>query len=86
MGYHERLIEIYQRGDEMAVEMQVGDICLTPFPPAGKVKIESVVQVNDWPSCGRKIANVVYIGDHPHGYEDGSRGQYYLDELKKCEA
>ena len=60
-----------------------GDTCWTPFEPQGTVRIESIVSVNEWPSCGRKIANVVFVGDHPHGYKDGSKGQYYLDELRR---
>lgn len=60
---------------DMAVAVR--QIAITPFSPRGLVRI-----VADGGTLeGRAVAEVEYVGDHPHGYADGQAGAYFVDEL-----
>lgn len=59
--------------------MKPGDICRTNLSQlGGLVKILKMV---DSTQSNRQLAWIEHIEDHPYGYEKGTRGYYFLDEL-----
>ena len=61
----------------MAVE--VGKIYRTPFEPSGLVRVLEIESF--YPGTSRRTAFIEHVGNHPHGYKDGSVGRYFADEL-----
>ena len=62
-------------------EIAVGDVCLTNLSkPGGLVK---VLRLDPCVISGkpRTFAWIEHVEDHPYGYEKGSTGGYYTDEL-----
>jgi hypothetical protein len=57
--------------------LKVGDVCLTPFEPRGLVRVTEVPGTSCW-----AVVQVVFVGNHPHGYKDGETGAYFYGELE----
>lgn len=64
----------------MDFKHMIGNVYLTPYEPAGKVRVLYV----DWSGFpfSDYMAHVEYIEDHPHGYKKGQRGNYFARQLK----
>ena len=61
-----------------ASSIAIGQVYRTPFEPSGLVKVIAI----EPPQSGfDECAFVEFVGDHPHGYKDGSNGRYFTKEL-----
>jgi hypothetical protein len=55
----------------------IGRVCITPYPEsAGLMYVRDIIMDED------PIADGVFIGKHPAGYEDGSIARYFARELR----
>lgn len=59
-------------------QIRIGGTYLTPFDPAGRVKVREIFTVQ-----GTQMARVEFLEDHPHGYPKGSIGNYFAGELRQ---
>lgn len=57
----------------------IGKTMMTPFEPAGKVKVISV-ELGTY--FGEDLAGIIHIEDHPMGYKKDSYGCYLAKELR----
>jgi hypothetical protein len=62
------------------MDVSVGQRYRTPFEPAGVVEVLALEPVSA--GTTRRMAVVRFIGDHPHGYPDGTEGRYFADNLR----
>lgn len=58
-------------------ELPIGALAITPFALRGLVRITALAGVLD----GKQAVEVEYVGDHPHGYPEGSIGCYFVHDL-----
>ena len=55
----------------------VGRLCITPYDEsAGLMLVQSVYFHDEW------MARGLFVGDHPHGYADGSPACYHASGLR----
>ncbi len=58
--------------------LELNAVYRTPFEPSGLFRVlEIEPQGNEY----EPTAFGVFVGDHPHGYKDGSPGRYFVREL-----
>ena len=62
------------------MDIHVGTIARTPFPPSGLVEVLEVEALH--PLVSRETVLVRFLAAHPHGYPSGSLGRYFRDELR----
>ena len=62
--------------DEQQLELNA--VYRTPFEPSGLFRVLEIEPQGD--VC-EPTAFGVFVGDHPHGYKDGSPGRYFVREL-----
>lgn len=66
-------------------KLEKGDICRTNVSqPGGLVMVLEVALADLTPP--RQYCRIVHLEDHPYGYEAGTLGGYYADELIKVNA
>lgn len=58
--------------------VEVGKTYRTPFEPSGLVK---VIAIEPAQAGYDECAFVEFVGDHPAGYKNGSKGRYFTKEL-----
>ncbi len=56
----------------------VGRVYRTPWEPSGLFRVTEIVPARDGFA---ESAYGVFVGDHPKGYADGTRGSYFTREL-----
>jgi len=64
------------------MDWQIGQIYWTNLSkPGGPVRILKIEP--EWSGHGRLAAYIEHVADHPYGYEKGTRGWYYLEDLRE---